>query len=758
MKKIILLTLILVCQSSVLSAQIKGKIVSYSTAEPIPYANIVAYDKDGKFLFGTTSIENGDFALNYSGNVKRLAITCIGYEKKDSCSIDFFKGDIGEIMLAPTFQSLEEVSIIADMIKRDATKETIFVTDSLRNGTVNAIQLLSKITGITTDWGTDEIKVGKDRDVPVIVNGKEVKKDYAINLNPERIRKVEILRYPAGKYSDYPIVMNIILTNNYLGWDVSAFTRDMYSFRNKHSNSETVGANLSYSLSKVNIYGNLSLANKQIYEASHYEYIDGMGRTIRTDDIDYKSPNISSRNKVGEISLGVDYKFVENHTLSFQSWVEQKKVNETDAYNVWQDNLCRSQLTKDDYKTTDYTVGVFYNGKFIDRLYLSNELVYNGYNLNEDRNFINNELISLNRYKGNKNYWRYYVSADYLLSDKFSFVADYTQIWKDYSNSNKNTGTALYKNSETRSKIMVALSYKPLDNLSFKLGSHILAVSDKDKLSEKTSCHTSWMPLFKGYWEPAKWIDFLVNYYCDVEYPNLDQLSTVEWQVNDVLWHKGNSALRPRIMNYCDFSINFKNIVKINYMFKKSNNEIIDFYLNDGVKTYQTQSNCNFDHNYVGLEGDYSLGKNMRLAFVANYQWYNRYIEDTKHYGKTWYFDTNFQWSIPGSRWNVMAEYFLRHDKYPLLQGMQYNEQEDLVLAVAYPLFKNKLPVALSLKLPTELISKRTYSEVDIPNFNYRIEGDNRVNSFCLMLNVKYNINKGKTSKNSNYKNVDAEK
>lgn len=96
-------------------------------------------------------------------------------------------------------KELKDVVVVADMVSRNASKETIFITDSLRKGTVSAIQLLAKLPGITTDWGTDEVNVGKDKNVPIVINGKEVKREYAISLNPKRIKKVEIMRYPAGK-------------------------------------------------------------------------------------------------------------------------------------------------------------------------------------------------------------------------------------------------------------------------------------------------------------------------------------------------------------------------------------------------------------------------------------------------------------------------------------------------------------------------------------------------------------------------------
>ncbi len=44
-------------------------------------------------------------------------------------------------------------------------------------------------------------------------------------------RKVEIMRYPAGKYSDYPVVLNIELADDYKGWDVSTFTPQSVFFQ-----------------------------------------------------------------------------------------------------------------------------------------------------------------------------------------------------------------------------------------------------------------------------------------------------------------------------------------------------------------------------------------------------------------------------------------------------------------------------------------------------------------------------------------------
>lgn len=656
-------------------------------------------------------------------------------------------------------KELKDVVVVADMVSRNASKETIFITDSLRKGIVSAIQLLAKLPGITTDWGTDEVNVGKDKNVPIVINGKEVKREYAISLNPKRIKKVEIMRYPAGKYSDYPVVLNIELADDYRGWDVSVFTRNLYSFRNKHSNREAIGTSFTYTLPKVNLYGSLSFNHRQNYDVSGYEYSNMSDLVIKSEAADYKKPNMSTRNNMGSFSLGADYKLSNNQILSAQAWIERKGTKQNDSFSVFNNDKFYELNSLDDFKTDDYTIGLFYKGKFVNHLNLSSELIYNRYDIHEDRIYSEKDNIVLSPYKGDKNYWRYYLSANYYLGNKVSLWADYTQIWKDYSNSDRNENVVLYNSKETRSKLMGAISYQPFRNFNALLGSHLLTVKDENQQTAVSEKHTSWMPLFKGYWKPVKWMYLQYNYFCDVEYPNLDQLSTVRWQVNDVLWHRGNSELKPRIMHYSEITVNFVNIVKIDYMYKQSKDEIIDYYQQEDDKTYQTQANCNYRHNYLGMEGDYNLGKGVELSFVANYQWYHRYMkDDTKHFGRTWYLDTQFLWNVPNTKLSFMTSYFLRHDKLPLLQGKQYDEEEKLFVGTSYSLLKGKLPISLEVSIPTSMISKKTYTKVSLPNFAYQIYGDNRVNAFVALISVKYSLGKGKTTKLNNSKNLDMEK
>lgn len=230
---------------------------------------------------------------------------------------------------------------------------------------------------------------------------------------------------------------------------------------------------------KWSVYGDLRFKHKQEYRASSYEYRNGENLVIKTDDSDYKHTNVKEQNNLGAFSLGIDYKIAPSQILTLQGWLDVKGTRENELYYIWKNQNVENQKTLDDYDTKDYTVGLFYDGKFCDKLKIASEIVYNGYDISEDRAFAYNDAVTKNPYKGKKDYWRYYLMGRYLIGDKLSLTGDYTLIWKDYSNQNRENGEMLYRNRETRSKAMLSLYYQPLRNFSTMLGTHILTVKMK---------------------------------------------------------------------------------------------------------------------------------------------------------------------------------------------------------------------------------------------------------------------------------------
>lgn len=94
----------------------------------------------------------------------------------------------------------------------------------------------------------------------------------------------------------------------------------------------------------------------------------------------------------------------------------------------------------------------------------------------------------------------------------------------------------------------------------------------------------------------------------------------------------------------------------------------------------------------------------------------------------------------------------------PLLQGKEYNQEEMLGIGFNKSFFKDKLPITLMVAIPTQVIPKRTYSEIYMPDLNITRYEDARVNSFVISLNIRYNISNNKARKFSKELIIDKEK
>lgn len=656
--------------------------------------------------------------------------------------------------IVPDSFLLDEIVVSGELTKRDASSEVYYVTDSLRKGCANALQLLNRLKGINVDLVTEGVKIGEYRDVPLVMDGRDVSMEHVRNMNPKRIRKVEILRYPKGKYGDAPIVVNIIPSNSYTGFDLGVHAKGMLSLRNKHSRSTDDGLTLSYSKQRWNLYGDAGVKSKRVFEASSYE-TSFKGNVEKTATEDNKHPNISDDLKSVNYSVGADYKISKNHIVSFQASLDKDKHSNESNYNDTTNMFLSRSLR--DYNTSDITTGLYYRGNVDGKLHLSSDVTYNYYEVKENNKYALLDYSSTQLYKGEKNFWRANADAKYTWNDIVSSTVGYTFTRKDYDNFNRQTNSRLFSSGESRHDAYFSVSISPSRNINFIMGSNFLNVGETS--NNNSEWNFSWMPLAKAYWRPLKFLSFYVNYFCDIRHPNLDQLSTVTYQRNNFLWEKGNPELQAQILHYLQFRANLKDFVEFTYLYKHSSNEFTPWYYADGDRVIQTTTNGDYIHQYVGLNGDYSLPNNIGIDFTANYQWYKRRSAERGLWGNghTWYLDATATWAV-SKRMTLISEYFLRYDKEPLLQGKKNGQSEQLMLGMQTSAMNNKMSILAVATIPTKVISKRCYNEILIPDYHFITWKDDRVNLSIVQVVIRYNISKGKVSKWQHDNNNDNEK
>lgn len=206
-----------------------------------------------------------------------------------------------------------------------------------------------------------------------------------------------------------------------------------------------------------------------------------------------------------------------------------------------------------------------------------------------------------------------------------------------------------------------------------------------------------------------------------------------------------NPELKAKIMHYMQYRVDLKNIIQLTYLYKHSSREITPWYYINGDRAIETLINGDYVHQYIGLNGNYTLPHNIEINFAANYQWYKRRTEEQTSWrdGHTWYLDITATWQAH-KRLAFISGYFLRYDKEPLLQGERYGQSEQLILGAQTSLLKNKLSMILAMAIPTSAISKRTYDKIIIPDYQHTTWNNDKVNNAIVQLSFRYNIGKGK--------------
>ena len=707
---------------------------------------------DSAYIVGATTNPDGYFELKVNEDRECiLQMSFIGFEK---IFIVCRPGNLGDFILNENAGLLEEVVVKGDSRHKDAITETFFLTDSLRNSSKNSLQLLDKLPGISVDWASDAVKIGEYRDVPIMLNGREVGKELVQNLNPQRIKKIELLRFPKGKYGDMPIVLNYITYDNYLGYDLGVQSKGLVSFRTPNSHSENIGANFIYTLDKWNIYSDFNVSNKKMYSATSYSYLYKNEVAEATAMEDFRHPNNNNTNKSFNVSLGADYKIAPKHTISIQSWLDGGKYDSFESYQT-PENMLLSE-NSNNYRNINSTSGLFYRGDITDRFIITSDFTYNYYNVNENRTYKNTDEFTILDYSGRKDYWRYNANAYNIWNNILTSNVGYTYTDKSYINKDTNTDKELFRSLEKRHDIYASLMINPHQKVSLAIGGNVLFVHRDNGIDSDN--RYSWMPSAKLHWQALKKLSVTGNYFCNIEYPNLDQLSTVTYNKNKILMYRGNPDLKERVMHYMEWRINVPKIIEFTYMLKHSANDITPWYFMENDYVVETLVGSKYLHQYIGLSGDYKIGQKFQVNFTANYQWYGRQGSDNIwHRGRTWYLDAMATYQMT-SHLYLMAAYFLRHDKHPLLQGEEYGQEETLMLGLMSPLCKGKLSLSVNFAIPTSLVSKRTYKDITVPDLKFTSWEDQKVNNALVQVSLRYDFSIGHASRLNNENRSESEK
>ncbi len=746
--------ILLICLSVVLHClpAIRGTVVDATDHSPIAGATIVVLDGDSSVIVSTMSDTDGVFSISDTiPQAKVVRISSVGYDPL--VLLGFPAPDMGYVALSPSSNELSTVTVTADRRSFDATTETIYLTDSIRASAPNAAMMIGNLPGLKVDWNTEEISIGSDHNIPVIVNGRNMGAQYARSINPKRIKLIQIQRYPPGEFSNVPVLVNIVLFEDYIGWDVALRASGYTSLRKKPANSKSAAADFTFTTRDWSLYLSGSYRRDLWKEATSFVNEVTGQETEKSEPEDYRNPNDSKLSNAGSFSVGADRRFGDRHVLSLQTWFDHTDADREVHYDMYGGGI---QRNRNDYSYDNSITGLFYRGSFMDRLFLVSSIQYNYYGIDERRIFSDGSRETPTRTDGHKDYIFFSTVAAWKFSDKWVGQIDYSYTWRKYR-SRELDSSDTFRSGEERNKIRLLASFFPRREFNIIAGAEMLATTDRqDGISRS---RTSVMPWLQLMWRPSRFMRLNLNYQNWIDYPNLDQLSSSEWQVSKYVIQTGNPALKSRIVNYLMPSVTFLDFITIQYMFRKSDNDIIEWYdmPEDGI-VRKTFTNCSYTHQVASIFVDRYLSKSVRLQFSGYYQWYRRWADGFSNSGRTWEGELTLTWKLGEKRPALEAEYLIRHDREPLPQGISDHQQEFLKFSYNQVFCKGRLPVTATLYLPVALIDKTDFTRISIPGFFSETRSDYRTQNFTVSLSVRFNAGNGKVKKLGNNYEITSEK
>lgn len=205
MKQFYSLLVLFVALSSVAMAagdKLQGRVVD-DAGKAIGYATVIVSRGDD-VVAGITTDNDGAFSLTVADGAYTLEVEFVGYESVQR-SVEI-KGltNLGDITLKQSTTAIDEVVVEATMIRREADRFVVDVTNSAAAIGKDGTELLKQSPGVRVD--DDEISINGASGTKVYINDREVRLSgeelvrYVQQLRAEDISKIEIVPQTGADY------------------------------------------------------------------------------------------------------------------------------------------------------------------------------------------------------------------------------------------------------------------------------------------------------------------------------------------------------------------------------------------------------------------------------------------------------------------------------------------------------------------------------------------------------------------------------
>ncbi|MDR0748723.1 MAG: outer membrane beta-barrel protein [Tannerellaceae bacterium] len=722
----------------------KGTVIDQSTREALEYTTVSLLHPGGEpFLAGITT-GGGRFSFETTVRPEKLKISYLGYETL-LADIRDRQGELGVFTLKEKAVPLGETVVTADWDK--PTRINYSVSPQMYNGVDNAMELLNRIPGIRFDDYSKAVMVNNRTNVLLLVDGIQYPQAYLWHLSPRRVHAIEVMQASSGRFvsDDYVAIVNFMLNRNYTGYDVNV--SDISSLNLSESNGysrrteDRPAAGITYATRKWNFFGTYSYEREKRNLFSSKELV--YGNSILA-SVPPEHPNNLYESGSNTLSGGANYRITPRHLAGIQGDYAQGDVYTRQAYTLRRTDLSTNRnriltnTTEDRTKAYTFAGSVFYQGQVTDRLRL-----YGGFSYNYYYNLIANEYRQgetanyryENFYNEYKNQTVLNVEGKYVLSDRLSAEAGYSNIRRRYaSTSNKGIGFLDY--SEQRNKAYAYLLYNPSDKTGLKAGAAVERIHTRNR--ETPGNYIRLLPFFQASYMITPGVHILAGYAASQSYPSLYQLSPMSATIDTFLTQIGNPALNPAVRHQAFAELTLWGQWRIVPQFNFVRQGISEVYEIKEYKLYRTFDNINTREYSIQAAYDRMFGYFRLKNAVTLYhsEAFHRRVHNSLN---GWLFLSEVNWYHPGAAFGVQLGYYRDMKKNILWQGYQMSGRDYWRLSVQKELWRERISLMLSYIPPVAFgVRYNRVKEMDTPLYGEKTIL--RLDSYNQMLLLKISI------------------
>lgn len=446
--------------------------------------------------------------------------------------------------------TIKEVVIEGKRVIQYPDKDVWIITKDMRKNAFDTREMLGNIPGMYYDRFTQQLSYHGQKNIKILMDGKEKPSGYIGNLAHLRFKHVEITPNPQGLYRDYDVLINLVTKDNYEGTEGMVNASGNYKPEQDDPIS-TVAPEMTFSYTR----------SKKINLAAHYDYLYGLQQSnsmaIERGYPDYSlkthgnsGPVESSKSIAHNTWFDGDYDLNQNHSISFRYTYNNRDSRTQNDFMVEKtytdsekENTLRRELTVSTNYEKEHIATLYYRGR-VKEWSLYGDFNYNYLAGDNDYRFDEEDGQQLyTNYHNQKHYTRLALDASHTIKEKTLLNIGYIGTNRFYESDN---GLSHSSSDEYRNQLYASANQTLNRKLNGSVSGYVEMI--RNKYLNQTTDQWLWSAaadLRYRLKRPGSIIS--LRYNVNPTYPNQGQLNSIGFRTGYGVWVVGNPKLKSNL-------------------------------------------------------------------------------------------------------------------------------------------------------------------------------------------------------------------